>query len=97
MTVGELRAARFGSIGTVMPASCGSAVVAVSVPLVEFEVECVDRGRQAAGGATGTTIRDQSRSAGKRTHEIGSKRRLRVVAGKADSLRSSGPTAPGLS
>ena len=40
---------------------------------------------QAAGGATRTGVRDRSRSAGKRAHEIGSKLRLRTAAGRDEA------------
>jgi IS5 family transposase len=36
---------------------------------------------QAAGGATGTKIRDRSRAAGRRAHQIGAKLRMRTAAG----------------
>jgi IS5 family transposase len=42
---------------------------------------------QAAGGATRTRVRDRSRSAGKRAHDLGSKLRLRTAAGK-DAARA---------
>ena len=41
---------------------------------------------QAAGGATRTTVRDRSRSAGKRAHVIGAKLRIRSAAGKDEAL-----------
>ena len=41
---------------------------------------------QAAGGATRTTVRDRSRSAGKRAHVIGAKLRMRSAAGKDEAL-----------
>jgi IS5 family transposase len=40
---------------------------------------------QAAGGAVRTRLRDRSRAAGRRAHEIGSKLRLRSAAGKQDA------------
>ncbi|MGZ5398237.1 MAG: ISNCY family transposase [Mycobacterium sp.] len=41
---------------------------------------------QAAGGATGTKVRDRSRAAGKRAHAIGSKLRSRSAAGRDEAL-----------
>jgi transposase, IS5 family len=40
---------------------------------------------QAAGGATRTRVRDRSRAAGKRAHQIGAKLRLRAAAGKDEA------------
>jgi IS5 family transposase len=40
---------------------------------------------QAAGGATCTTLRDHSRSAGKRAHQIGAKLRLRSALGRDEA------------
>jgi len=40
---------------------------------------------QAAGGATRTTVRDRSRAAGKRAHQIGAKLRMRAAAGKDEA------------
>jgi transposase, IS5 family len=40
---------------------------------------------QAAGGATRTRVRDRSRAAGKRAHQIGAKLRMRTAAGKGEA------------
>ena len=40
---------------------------------------------QAAGGATRTKVRDRSRAAGKRAHQIGAKLRMRTAAGKGEA------------
>jgi transposase, IS5 family len=40
---------------------------------------------QAAGGATGTKVRDRSRSAGRRAHAIAAKLRMRSAAGKDEA------------
>jgi transposase, IS5 family len=40
---------------------------------------------QAAGGATRTTLRDRSRAAGRRAHEIGAKLRTRSAAGRDEA------------
>ena len=40
---------------------------------------------QAAGGATRTTLRDRSRAAGRRAHEIGAKLRTRQAAGRDEA------------
>jgi IS5 family transposase len=48
-------------------------------------IAATQRRIQAAGGATGTKVRDRSRAAGKRAHSIGARLRTRSAAGKDEA------------
>jgi IS5 family transposase len=77
-----LRTARLRADTTVVPANVSyptdSGLLARSVR----RIAATGRRIRAAGGAVRTKLRDRSRSAGRRAHEIGSKLRLRSAEGK---------------
>jgi IS5 family transposase len=80
-----LRTTRVRADTTVIPANVCYPTDSGLLAKAIRRIAATGRRIQAAGGATRTGIRDRSRSAGKRAHEIGSKLRLRTVAGKAEA------------
>ena len=76
-----LRTTRVRADTTVIPANVCYPTDSGLLAKAIRRIATTGRRIQAAGGATRTTIRDRSRSAWKRAHEIGSKLRLRTAAG----------------
>jgi IS5 family transposase len=80
-----LRTSRVRADTTVVPANVGYPTDSSLLAKAVRRIAATARRIQAAGGATGTTMRDRSRSAGKRAHEIGSKLKLRTAAGRDEA------------
>jgi len=82
-----LRTTRLRADTTVVPANVSFPTDAGLLAKAVRRIAATGRRIQAAGGATRTRVRDRSRSAGKRAHDLGSKLRLRTAAGK-DAARA---------
>jgi IS5 family transposase len=72
-----LRTTRLRADTTVVPADVAYPTDSGLLAKAVRRIAAAGRRVQAAGGATGTRLRDRSRSAGRRAREIGSKLRLR--------------------
>src|SRR6478752_3540883 len=83
-----LRTNRVRADTTVIPANVSYPTDSGLLAKAIRRIAATGRRIQAAGGATGTTLRDRSRSAGRRAHEIGSKLRLRAAAGNDEALEA---------
>ncbi|HXJ26957.1 MAG TPA: transposase, partial [Streptosporangiaceae bacterium] len=81
-----LRTTRVRADTTVIPANVSYPTDSGLLAKAIRRIAATGRRIQAAGGATGTTLRDRSRSAGRRAHEIGSRLRLRAAAGNDEAL-----------
>lgn len=92
-----LRTARLRADTTVVPANVSYPTDSGLLAKAVRRIAATGRRIQAAGGARRTRVRDRSRSAGKRAHEIASKLRLRTAAGRdqaqATVLRVTGELA----
>jgi transposase, IS5 family len=77
-----LRTSRLRADTTVVSANVSYPTDASLLAKAVRRIAVTARRIQAAGGATRTRVRDRSRSAGKRAHDLGSKLRLRTTAGK---------------
>ena len=82
-----LRTTRLRADTTVVPANVSFPTDAGLLAKAVRRIAATGRRIQAAGGATRTRVRDRSRSASKRAHDLGSKLRLRTAAGK-DAARA---------
>jgi IS5 family transposase len=80
-----LRTTRVRADTTVIPANVCFPTDSGLLAKAIRRIAATGRRIQAAGGATRSRLRDRSRSAGKRAHEIGSKLRLRAAAGKDEA------------
>jgi transposase, IS5 family len=80
-----LRTTRVRADTTVIPANVAYPTDSSLLAKAIRRIAATGRRIQAAGGARSTRLRDRSRSAGQRAHEIGSKLRLRVAAGKDEA------------
>jgi IS5 family transposase len=77
-----LRTARVRADTTVLAANVSYPTDSGLLAKAIRRIAAAGRRIQAAGGATGTTLRDRSRAAGRRAHEIASKLRLRAAAAR---------------
>jgi IS5 family transposase len=80
-----LRTTRLRADTTVVPANVCYPTDSGLLARAVRRIAATGRRIQAAGGAIRTRVRDRSRSAGKRAHEIGSKLRLRTAAGRDEA------------
>src|SRR5215207_2220133 len=80
-----LRTTRLRADTTVVPANVSYPTDSGLLAKAVRRIAATGRRIQAAGGATRTRVRDRSRSAGKRAHQIGSKLRLRTAAGRDEA------------
>jgi transposase, IS5 family len=80
-----LRTTRLRADTTVVPANVCYPTDSGLLAKAVRRIAATGRRIQAAGGATRTKVRDRSRSAGKRAHQIGSKLRLRTAAGRDEA------------
>jgi len=80
-----LRTTRLRADTTVVPANVSYPTDSGLLAKAVRRIAATGRRIQAAGGGTRTRVRDRSRSAGKRAHEIGSKLRLRTAAGRDEA------------
>src|SRR6476661_3792308 len=83
-----LRTSRLRADTTVVPADVAYPTDSGLLAKAVRRIAAAGRRVQAAGGATRTRVRDRSRSAGRRAHEIGSKLRLRAAAGNDEALEA---------
>jgi len=81
-----LRTTRVRADTTVIPANVSYPTDAGLLAKAIGRIAATGRRIQAAGGATRPRLRDRSRSAGRRAHEIGSRLRLRAAAGNDEAL-----------
>jgi len=81
-----LRTHRVRADTTVIPANVSYPTDSGLLAKAIGRIAATGRRIQAAGGATRPRLRDRSRSAGRRAHEIGSKLRLRAAAGNDEAL-----------
>jgi transposase, IS5 family len=81
-----LRTTRVRADTTVIPANVSYPTDSGLLAKAIRRIAATGRRIQAAGGATRPRLRDRSRSAGRRAHEIGSKLRLRAAAGNDEAL-----------
>src|SRR5438552_3027557 len=81
-----LRTTRLRADTTVVPANVSFPTDAGLLAKAIRRIAATQRRVQAAGGATRTRVRDRSRSAGKRAHAIGAKRRSRSALGRDEAL-----------
>jgi transposase, IS5 family len=92
-----LRTARLRADTTVVPANVAYPTDSSLLAKAVRRIAATGQRIRAAGGATRTKMRDRSRSAGRRAHEIGSKLKLRTAAGKDEAqaavLRATGELA----
>lgn len=77
-----LRTSRLRADTTVVPANVAYPTDSSLLAKAIRRIAATGRRIRAAGGASRTRIRDRSRSAGKRAHEIASKLKLRAAAGR---------------
>jgi transposase, IS5 family len=82
-----LRTTRLRADTTVVPANVAYPTDSSLLAKAVRRIAATGRRIQAAGGATRTKVRDRSRSAGQRAHDLGSKLKLRTAAGK-DAARA---------
>jgi transposase, IS5 family len=80
-----LRITRLRADTTVVPANVSYPTDSSLLAKAVRRIAVTGRRIQAAGGAIRTKVRDRSRSAGKRAHEIGSKLKLRTAAGRDEA------------
>jgi transposase, IS5 family len=80
-----LRTNRVRADTTVVPANVAYPTDSSLLAKAVIRIAATGRRVRAAGGATRTRLRDRSRSAGQRAHEIGSKLKLRTAAAKDDA------------
>jgi IS5 family transposase len=80
-----LRTARLRADTTVVAANVSYPTDSSLLAKAVRRIAVTGRRIRAAGGATRTRMRDRSRSAGKRAHEIASKLRLRTAAGRDEA------------
>src|ERR671910_384524 len=80
-----LRATRLRADTTVLPANVCYPTDSGLLAKAVRRIAATGRRIQAAGGGTRTRMRDRSRSAAKRGHQIGSKLRLRTAAGRDEA------------
>ena len=80
-----LRTTRLRADTTVVPANVSYPTDSSLLAKAVRRIAATGRRIQAAGGATRTHVRDRSRSAGKRAHQIASKLRLRAAAGRDEA------------
>jgi len=81
-----LRTTRVRADTTVIPANVSYPTDSGLLAKAIRRIAATGRRIQAAGGATRPRLRDRSRSAGRRAHEIGSRLRLRAAAGNDEAL-----------
>lgn len=77
-----LRTTRLRADTTVVPANVSYPTDSGLLAKAVRRIAATGRRIQAAGGAVRTKVRDRSRAAGKRAHDLGSKLKLRTGAGK---------------
>lgn len=80
-----LRTNRLRADTTVIPADVAYRTDSGLLAKAIRRIAVAGRRIQAAGGATGTSVRDRSRAAGKRAHGIAAKLRLRSAQGKDEA------------
>ena len=80
-----LRTTRLRADTTVLPANVRYPTDSSLLAKAVRRIAATGRRIQAAGGGTRTRVRDRSRSAAKRAHQIGSKLRLRTAAGRDEA------------
>jgi IS5 family transposase len=80
-----LRTTRLRADTTVVPANVAYPTDSSLLAKAVRRIAATGRRIQAAGGATRTRMRDRSRSAGRRAHEIASKLKLRAAAGRDEA------------
>jgi transposase, IS5 family len=80
-----LRTARLRADTTVVPADVAYPTDSGLLARAVRRIAATGRRIQAAGGATGTRLRDRSRAAGRRAHGIAAKLRLRGAAGRDEA------------
>jgi len=80
-----LRTTRLRADTTVVPANVSYPTDSGLLAKAVRRIVATGRRIQAAGGATRTKVRDRSRSAGTRAHEIGSKLKLRTATGRDEA------------
>jgi transposase, IS5 family len=80
-----LRTTRVRADTTVVPANVSYPTDSSLLAKAVRRIAATGRRIQAAGGATRTKMRDRSRSAGKRAHEIASRLKLRTAAGRDEA------------
>jgi IS5 family transposase len=83
-----LRTARLRADTTVVPANVSYPTDSGLLAKAVRRIAATGRRIWAAGGAVRTKLRDRSRSAGRRAHEIGSKLRLRSQEGKQQAQQA---------
>jgi IS5 family transposase len=77
-----LRTTRLRADTTVVAANVSYATDSGLLAKAVRPIAATGRRIQAAGGATRSKVRDRSRSAGRRAHDLGSKLKLRTAAGR---------------
>jgi transposase, IS5 family len=80
-----LRTNRIRADTTVVPANVSYPTDSGLLAKAIRRITATGKRIQAAGGATRTTLRDRSRSAGRRAHQIGAKLRLRSAVGRDEA------------
>jgi IS5 family transposase len=80
-----LRTSRVRADTTVVPSNVAYPIDSGLLARAIRRIAVSGRRIQAAGGATRTRVRDRSRAAGKRAHQIGAKLRMRAAAGKDEA------------
>ena len=80
-----LRTTRLRADTTVVPANVAYPTDSGLLAKAVRRIAATGRRIQAAGGATRTQVRDRSRAAGARAHEIGAKLRLRAAQGRDEA------------
>lgn len=80
-----LRTSRLRTDTTVVPANVSYLTDAGLLATAARRIAATGRRVQAAGGARRTRVRDRSRAAGRRAHEIASKLRTRTAAGRDEA------------
>jgi IS5 family transposase len=81
-----LRTTRLRADTTVVPGNVSYPTDSGLLAKAVRRIAATGRRVQAAGGATGTKVRDRSRAAGKRAHAIGARLRSRSAASREDAL-----------
>jgi IS5 family transposase len=81
-----LRTTRLRADTTVLPSNVSYPTDSGLLAKAVRRIAATGRRIQAAGGATGTRVRDRSRAAGRRAHAIGARLRTRSAAGKDEAL-----------
>ncbi|MGH9262686.1 MAG: transposase, partial [Acidimicrobiales bacterium] len=80
-----LRTSKVRADTTVVPANVAYPTDSGLLARAIRRIAVTGRRIQAAGGATRTRIRDRSRAAGRRAHQIGAKLRMRAAAGRDEA------------